>query len=189
VEVLDGGWEEGRRQKIAAAAARRRRRMVWAMAVVVAGLAAAAGAWAYTASVREPGTAPRHPVGAVSPYNATAVSVDLASAGATATFYGFETSGRAIRFFAVLGSDGGVRTAFDNAYCCFRRDLGERQEGADMVCNWCGKHFPIDELNRTNLDPLTVGRCCPAHLRNTVVGGKVVIEMADLEAGAYLFTK
>jgi len=182
----DGDWDARRRQKIAAARAKRRRLLAYSLVALVLVVAVAAGAWALSRSAPGPVKPARPATNAVSPYNSTAVSIDMSSLSTNATFYKYE-SGKTIRFFAVLGSDGQIRTAFDNAYCCYRRDLGERQEGQNMVCNWCQKSFPIDELNQTNLDPLTVGRCSPAHLRNTVVDERLVIEKSDLEAGSYLF--
>jgi uncharacterized membrane protein len=120
-------------------------------------------------------------------YNETMVSVPLSSVNQTARYYKWDTSGKTIRFFAVLGTDGQVRTAFDNAYCCYRKDLGERQEGPDMVCNLCNKHFPIDELNRGNLNETMAKQCCPADLPHIMDGGNVLIRKSDIEAGAYLF--
>lgn len=184
----DGDWERRRREKIAAVQAKRRRRAMFIVAGLVAVAVVAAGAWAYS-SMNKTGPAARPPVNNVQDYNQTMVSIRLASVNDTAVFYKWNASGKTVRFFAVMGSDGQVRTAFDNAYCCYHKDLGERQEGDRMVCNWCNKAYPIDELNRNNLNATTVSQCCPANLPHEVAGKLVLIVKSDLEAGAYLFKK
>ena len=188
VGASNGDWERRRREKIAAAGLKRRRRAMLIVAALVATAVVAAGAWAYT-SMNTAGPVTRPPANNVLDYNQTVVSVQLSSVNDTAVFYRWNASGRTIRFFAVMGSDGQVRTAFDNAYCCYHRDLGERQAGDKMVCNWCNKAYPIDELNRNNLNATMVSQCCPANLPHEVAGNLVLIKKSDLEAGAYLFKK
>jgi len=186
VGVADGDWERQRREKIIAAGVKRRRRATFIVASLVATAVVAAGAWAY-ASMDKAGPAARPQVNNVLDYNQTMVSFQLSSVNDTAMFYKWNASGKTIRFFAVRGNDGQVRTAFDNAYCCYHKDLGERQEGDKMVCNWCNKAYPIDDLNHNNLNATMVSQCCPADLPHEVAGSLVLIRKADIEAGAYLF--
>lgn len=183
-----GAWANQRREKVRVAAegGARRRKYIMASAILLAAVLVAAG----TLVIFTKGNTktPSRPLGGrVQDFNQTHVSISNSSVSDTAKFYKWNTTGKAIRFFAVLGSDGLVRTAFDNAYCCYRKDLGERQEGKNIVCNWCNKAYPIDELNRGNLNATTILQCCPANLPSEVVGDDVLIRKSDLEAGGYLF--
>jgi uncharacterized membrane protein len=186
-EGVKSDWDEARREKIARAREKGGRRRTYLLAgIMVAVIVAMVAAGVYFS----PG-APR-PLAPVqgsmaNDYNGTMVSVPLSSVNQTARFYKWDADGKTVRFFAVLGSDGQVRTAFDNAYCCYRKDLGERQEGSDMVCNLCNKHYPIDELNIGNLNETMAKQCCPADLPHIVEGGNVLICKSDIAAGAYLF--
>jgi len=184
----EGDWERRRREKIAAAKLKRRRRAILIVAGLMAAAVVAAGIWAYE-SMDKGKPVVRAPVNDVTDYNQTMVSVKLSSVNNTAVFFKWKGAEKTIRFFAVMGSDGQVRTAFDNAYCCYHNDLGERQEGDKMVCNWCNKAYPIDELNLNNLNATMVSQCCPANLPHIVAGDLVHIEKSNLEAGAYLFKK
>lgn len=184
----DGDWERRRREKIAAAKSKRRRRAMLIVAGLMAAALVAAGILAYESMDRGK-PAVRAPVNNVTDYNETMVSVKLSSVNDAAVFFKWQGKEKTIRFFAVMGTDGQVRTAFDNAYCCYHNDLGERQEGGKIVCNWCNKAYPIDDLNRNNLIATMVSQCCPANLPHTVAGNLVLIEKSDLEAGAYLFKK
>jgi len=182
-----GDRDEARREKIARARERGSRRRTYLLAgITVAIIVAMVAAGVYYSR-----SAPRvlAPVrGSIAnDYNETMVSVPLSTVNQTARYYKWDAAGKTVRFFAVAGSDGQVRTAFDNAYCCYRKDLGERQDGSDMVCNLCNKHYPIDELNRGNLNETMAKQCCPADLPHIVDGGNVLIRKSDIEAGAYLF--
>jgi uncharacterized membrane protein len=186
-ESAKGTWDEARRVKIARAMEKGRNRKTYLLAgvtvaVVIAMVAAGVYFWKSAPSVLAPAR-----TSFASDYNETMVSVPLSSVNQTARYYKWDTAGRTVRFFAVLGSDGQVRTAFDNAYCCFRKDLGERQDGPNMVCNLCNKAYPIDELNHGNLNETMAKQCCPADLPHRIDGGNVLVLKSDLSAGAYLF--
>ena len=186
-EATKNGWDDARREKIARAREKGRRRKTYILAgvtvaVVIAMVAAGVYYWKSAPNVLAPVQ-----TSFAGDYNETMVSVPLSPVNQTARYYKWDTAGKTVRFFAVLGSDGHVRTAFDNAYCCYRKDLGERQEGSDMVCNLCNKHYPIDELNIGNLNETMAKQCCPADLPHIVDGGNILICKSDLAAGAYLF--
>ena len=87
-----------------------------------------------------------------------------------------------VKFFAVKGSDGKVHVAFDACDVCGGR-YGYRQEGDDMVCNKCGKHFKINEIGTQN----TPGGCSPSYLSYEIKGNDVVISGAELGKGAFRF--
>lgn len=99
-----------------------------------------------------------------------------------ARFYRYATSiGREVRLFVVRGSDGVIRAAFDACDVCYRERKGYHQEGDDMVCRNCGRHFRTVDVN------VLTGGCNPAPLRRTVEGDQVVLRSADLDLGAVYF--
>ncbi len=113
------------------------------------------------------------------------ISVPLDDIGTEAKFFEYESSGKTVRFFAVKGSDGSIKTAFDACDVCFNSGKGYRQEGKNMICNNCGNKYPIDGLGTENRNP---GGCWPSYLPNTVVGNEIVIEKSELEKGKAMFS-
>jgi len=111
------------------------------------------------------------------------ISIPLSEIDGTVRFYTREVDGATVRFFAVRGSDGEVRTAFDACEVCYRAGKGYSQSGSDVVCNNCGLRFRIDELGTRNRGT----GCWPAYLPHQVEGESIVISRSDLAAGAYLF--
>ncbi len=101
-----------------------------------------------------------------------------------AKFYEYETPSGTVRFFAIRASDGSVKTAFDACDICWQTHKGYRQEGDFMVCNNCGNKYAIDSLGTKNMKG---GGCWPGYLPSTVSGGNLVIQKADLNAGAWRF--
>jgi len=110
------------------------------------------------------------------------VSIPLADLSSKANFYEYDDSGVAIRYFAVLGSDGNPRTAFDACDVCGGYK-GYSQQGDDMVCNNCGLHFSIDDLGTKNYG----GGCWPSHLQHEVKGDSLIIKVTDLAEGRIRF--
>jgi hypothetical protein len=43
-------------------------------------------------------------------------------------------------------ADGVIRAAYDACDVCYRERKGYHQEGDDMVCNNCGRHFPSTSI-------------------------------------------
>jgi uncharacterized membrane protein len=102
--------------------------------------------------------------------------------GRKAKFYSYNVAGgQKISFFVVRGSDGVIRAAFDACDVCYQSRLGYHQEGDDMVCNKCGRHFPTSKINETT------GGCNPAALNRQVAGDQVLIKASDLALGAQYF--
>ena len=91
-------------------------------------------------------------------------------------------NGVMVRFMAVKGSDGEVRTAFDACDVCGGAK-GYRQEGKDITCNNCGRSFIIDGLGTQNKGY----GCWPSYLSHAEENGNIVIKTSELEAGAYRF--
>jgi len=99
-----------------------------------------------------------------------------------AHFYRYTTSvGHEIRLFVIRSSDGVIRAAFDACDVCYRERKGYHQEGDDMVCNNCGRHFRSVDVN------VITGGCHPAALERTVDGSQVVLKTSDLDLGAAYF--
>ena len=99
-----------------------------------------------------------------------------------AHFYRYTTStGREIRFFVLRSSDGVIRAAFDACDVCYRERKGYHQQGDDMVCNNCGRHFRSVDVN------VLTGGCNPTPLQRTADGSQIVMRTADLDLGAAYF--
>ncbi len=111
------------------------------------------------------------------------VKIPLSEISTTAKYYTYDSGGIAIKYFAVKGSDGKVRTAFDACEVCYRAKKGYSQVGSSMKCNNCGLQFRIDDLGTMNKG----SGCWPAYLPNEVSGSSIIIKKTDLDKGAYLF--
>lgn len=112
------------------------------------------------------------------------VWIPLSEVTETVKHFEHDTGGVTVRYFAVRGSDGAVRTAFDACEVCYRSRKGYTQVGNDVRCNNCGLSFNIDDLGTENQGK----GCWPAYLSNEVRDGKVFIKNSDLEGGSYLFS-
>ena len=100
-----------------------------------------------------------------------------------ATYYSYDADGVEVRFFALLGSDGKVRVAFDACDVCYENKRGYRQDGSDMVCNNCGNAYSSDGIGTKNLE----GGCWPSYLPREIDDGNVLISASDLKAKRYMF--
>ncbi|MBM3147395.1 MAG: DUF2318 domain-containing protein, partial [Actinobacteria bacterium] len=109
------------------------------------------------------------------------VSVPLADITGEASFYTAQVDGGEVSFFVVRGSDGDVRSAFNACQVCFQEKLGYRQESDVMVCNNCGRTFPVDQVGVEH------GGCNPIPLEATVNGDSFTFAGDALASGAALF--
>ena len=99
-----------------------------------------------------------------------------------AKFYETAFSGdRTARFFVVKTSDGVYRAALDACEVCFSGHKGYHQEGDQMVCNKCGRHFLANTVNNG-----TTG-CHPFSLTRAVDGQSLVLKVSELENGSRYF--
>jgi uncharacterized membrane protein len=99
-----------------------------------------------------------------------------------ARFYNYTLpDNQQISFFVVKSSDGIVRAAFNACDVCYEKRRGYHQEGDDMVCDNCRRHFPSDSVNEVK------GGCNPAPLKREVEGDQLVIRASDLQQGAFYF--
>lgn len=99
-----------------------------------------------------------------------------------ASFYKVALDGKEIRFFAVKGSDGRVRTALDACDVCYKERKGYQQQGDVMLCRNCNLTFPIDRIS-----PSSVGGCNPHFLPSQLAGDQVVVSLDELKKGARFF--
>ena len=99
-----------------------------------------------------------------------------------AKFFDYKTpDNKPVRFFAVKSFDGTYRAALDACEVCFHAKQGYHQEGDDMVCNNCSKHFA------TSLVGEIKGGCHPIGLARTVENGQLVIKGSELQSGGHYF--
>ncbi|MBU0460352.1 MAG: DUF2318 domain-containing protein [Nanoarchaeota archaeon] len=110
------------------------------------------------------------------------VKIPLDDVTNTVKKYNYDANGVTITYFAVRGSDGKVRTAFDACDVCGGYK-GYVQQGRDIKCNNCGRVFSIDGLGSKNKGY----GCWPSYLSHTIEDGNVVIKTAEIEAGKSRF--
>lgn len=112
-----------------------------------------------------------------------AVRIPLAELdGGKAKFFDYKTAdNKQVRFFAMKSSDGVYRAALDACDVCWQAKKGYTQDGDDMVCRKCGRHFHSAKINEVT------GGCNPIGLNRTVADGHLVIAASDLETGRTFF--
>jgi uncharacterized membrane protein len=96
--------------------------------------------------------------------------------------FDYNANGVTVTYFAVKGSDGEIRTAFDACDVC-GGNKGYTQQGIDIKCENCGKIFLIDGLGTQNKGY----GCWPSYLSHTIEDGQLIIKTSELEASAYRF--
>jgi uncharacterized membrane protein len=102
--------------------------------------------------------------------------------GGKAKYFDYKTAdNKNLRFFAMKSSDGVYRAALDACDVCWEAKKGYVQDGDDMVCRKCGRHFHSAKINEVT------GGCNPVPLTRTVADGHLVIAASDLEAGKSYF--
>lgn len=99
-----------------------------------------------------------------------------------ASFFSVNLDGKEIRFFAVKGNDGQVRTALDACDVCYRERKGYEQREGVMLCRNCNLTFPIDRIG-----PSSVGGCNPHFLPSQTTVDQVVIAVDELRKGGRFF--
>ena len=98
-----------------------------------------------------------------------------------AHFYSYDASGVEVKYFVLKSADGEYRAAFDACDVCYPNKKGYTQQGDDMVCNNCGLTFESTRINEVK------GGCNPSPIERTVKGKDLVLQTADLQAGAQYF--
>ena len=110
------------------------------------------------------------------------VKIPISEITSTVKHYSFDVGSAKVNFFAVLGSDGEIRTAFDACDICGGYK-GYKQEGIDVVCNNCGKVFKIDDIGKLN----TPGGCWPSFLEHKIEGDNILISKPEIAKGSFRF--
>jgi uncharacterized membrane protein len=98
-----------------------------------------------------------------------------------AKHFEYQSGEHTIRYFVIKSADGVLRAAFDACDVCWPAGKGYYQDGDDMVCRNCGRRFASHLVNDVK------GGCNPAPLNRRVEGEMLVIEPADIRAGASYF--
>lgn len=98
-----------------------------------------------------------------------------------AHFFTVMVNGRPVEFFVVKDQSGIVRAALNACEVCYPAKLGYHQEGDEMICNNCGRRFPISQVG------VVQGGCNPAALSPTVEGDWISIQESELADGLRLF--
>ena len=96
--------------------------------------------------------------------------------------FNYNANGVTVTYFAVRGTDGEVRTAFDACDVCGGKK-GYKQQGNDIACINCGKVFSIDGLGTQNKGY----GCWPSYLSHEIKDGNIIIKTSELEAGKFRF--
>lgn len=99
-----------------------------------------------------------------------------------AHFYrGITDGGGQIRFFVIKASDGVLHAAFDACELCYKEHRGFRQSGHTMICNACGRVFPVARIDKDR------GDCHPISLDRDVQDQHVLIKTAAFQKGVGYF--
>jgi uncharacterized membrane protein len=93
-----------------------------------------------------------------------------------------DANGVQVTYFAVRGTNGKIRTAFDACDVCGGHK-GYTQMGTDVKCNNCGRVFKIDDLGTKNVG----GGCWPSFLEYEEIGDSIYIKTSDLDKGSSRF--
>lgn len=102
--------------------------------------------------------------------------------GGKAKFYSLKTpDGIAVCYFILKSKDGSIRAAFDACDVCWPSGKGYEQEGDDMVCRNCGRHFASVQVGQIR------GGCNPGPLTVKLEGGKVILGKAEILDGRHYF--
>ena len=118
---------------------------------------------------------------------AQVVTHPLSGISTTATFHSYvhrinDTTGIEIKYFIVESPTNGIKTAFDACDVCWAQYKGYVQLGNFMRCVNCGNTYPSDDLGAQG-----TGGCWPSYLPHTTDGTDLIIEVADLIPGAFMF--
>jgi uncharacterized membrane protein len=121
---------------------------------------------------------------AVEKVDAATIAVPLSSISMTATWYGYEVNGTTVRFFVVDDTNGTVHAAMDICPKCYKKHAGFRQDGMSMVENCCNMPFAVANITSEGCSGMM---CHPAFIPSHIEGDRLMMAVADLEAGSYMF--
>ncbi len=151
---------------------KRMNKLVWALVVMGALLLATVSGFAFSLGKYEKVKG-----------NGAVVTISVARLNdGKAHFYRFDDGGKEINFFAVKAADGSYKAAFDACDACYKSKKGYEQQGDKMNCKNCNQKFAINRLG-----PNASGGCNPGYLSFKLSGNNIMIQVADLKAGARYF--
>lgn len=178
-----GKTHHGRDQKREQFSQPAKRNLNWLMVVVIVALVAVIGYLVTSRLNQDPTTTVASAKTIQLAPDASEVRIPLSevSDGKAKFYEAVLANGRSARFFVVKTSDGIYRTALDACQVCFYAHKGYYQDGNDMVCRKCGRHFPI-----TSIGYGTSG-CHPMALHGTVDGSDLSMPASELESGSQYF--
>jgi hypothetical protein len=174
-------------------------RFPYVILIICVVLAAGGGIWyvmkggiTVSSAVTQPAATPQTAAGA--PQTASVTSQTSANTpaeqvthpvslfiGGQAQFFEYKAGDLTIKYFIVKSSDGVIRAAFNACDVCWPAGKGYRQEGDDMVCNNCGRHFKTTLINEVQ------GGCNPAPLNRKIENNNVIIAVKDILPGKQYF--
>jgi uncharacterized membrane protein len=117
--------------------------------------------------------------------NATHIAIRSTLVGSSATWFESAANNTTVRFFAVRDQNGTAHLSLDNCPKCWKKHAGFRQDGNLMVENCCNMGYPLENITAAWCSGRT--GCRPAFLPSVEEGGRILIALADLEAGSYMF--
>lgn len=109
------------------------------------------------------------------------IPISEVSSGQAKFYEATLSNGKSARFFVVRTSDGIYRTALDACQVCFDAHKGYYQDGNEMVCRKCGRHFSVNSVG------YGTSGCHPMGLHGTVDGSDLSIPASELESGTQYF--
>ena len=110
------------------------------------------------------------------------IKIPISEVSSSVKKFHYESGDTVITYFAVLGSDGEVRTALDACDVCGGYQ-DYTQVGNDIKCNKCGRVFSINGLGTKNKGY----GCWPSHLTHTIDGNDILINANELDDNKYRF--
>ena len=171
---------EHRRDQFSKPARRNNNLLLW---IVIAGLLGVVGYLVVSRMQSDPTTATASAKTIQLAAGAAHVRIPLSdvSNGQAKFFEASLPNNTTARFFVIKTSDGVYRAALDACEVCYGAGKGYYQDGDQMVCRKCGRHFSVNTVNNG-----TTG-CHPIGLTRTVDGSDLLIKTSELESGSHYF--
>jgi uncharacterized membrane protein len=111
--------------------------------------------------------------------------IQTADITTTARFYPMTVNGYDLEVLAVRASDGSIRTAFNTCQVCYSSGRGYyKQQGSELVCQNCGNHFTMDQVE------ISSGGCNPVPIfpaNKLVTADSITIPYSYLVSSSSLF--
>ncbi len=111
--------------------------------------------------------------------------IPISGVSETATFYPVKVDGTKMEVLAVQAPDGSVRTAFNTCQVCYDSGRGYyKQQGTALVCQNCGNHFTMDQVE------VVSGGCNPVPIlpaNKTVTNDSITISNSFLKEAKVIF--